>query len=211
MINKYGFLVASVLLLYASFVQAAPFEFFDQQSERNLKIVEGLADDWSIVKQFCNSFFAVAYSAIPQEEREFETVEALVNQKFLDHYPRIFDQQQYKFFLVKDNDNIIGYTIFDVIDDCVYEIETQADINTYSINSLMTGLAQFISKHIAPQAKYFVGATRKSVPMYGYLLELCGFKLSDKLHPSIAHSAQYYGDTSRGDVAKYYQGYEREL
>lgn len=209
--KKYSLILASFLTLGIGVAQAALFEFKEQKTGHMLSIEQGSNDEFVYAKMFALNFFKDSYSQIPQDQREFESVEDFINQKFSDHNPRIFEHKKYSFFIVRDGGNIIGYSIFDVIDNDVYTIETQADFATYGCISLMEGLARFIKEVLAPQAKYFIQAARKAVPLYGQILEMCGSVKCDTLHPSIANPAEYYGDENRKNIAQYYQAYKLKL
>lgn len=209
--KRFGLMIAGILILGVGFVQASLFEFTEQKTGHTLSIDQGSVADFAYAKMFALNFFKDSYSQIPQNQREFETVEEFINQKFSDHDSHIFEKNKYSFFIVRDGDALIGYTIFDVIDDAVYSIETQADFMTYSCTSLMAALAQFIKEVFAPQSIYFIQAARTAVPLYGQILEMCGSVKCDTLHPSLANPAEYYGQENRKNVSQYYQAYKLKL
>ncbi len=207
MMNKLGF-GSAVLSILMSCPLIAAFQFNDFNTNRTLAIVPGTAQDWETAKDFCLQFFKPVYDKIPADQKEFSTTEDWVNQKFSDHYPRVFVDKKYTFFVLKDAGEFVGYSIFDVIDGVVFSIETQANLATYSFPSLVEGLAKFIKKELAPNAQYFIAAARKAVPAYGQLFSVCNFRVGDRLHPSLANPSEYYGDASRpSSLAEYYQGY----
>jgi hypothetical protein len=209
--NRLRFCAIFVSILMTSPL-VATFQFEDLKTKRTLSLVPGTLQDWEIAKAFCLKFFKNIYDQIPANLKEFSTTEDLVNQKFLDHYIRVFVDKKYTFFVLKDAGEFVGYSIFDVIDGVVFSIETQANLVKYSFPSLVEGLAKFIKKELAPNAQYFVAAARKAVPAYGQLFSVCNFREGDRLHPSLANPSEYYSDASRpSSLAEYYQGYQLNL
>lgn len=188
-----GLLLMSMNVAYCDFTEHT---FIDEKTYHTLSINQGTEDDFDWAKAFCIQFFSPVYKAIPldQDQQAHGSYEAFIDAKFKDHYSKIFNEKKYTFFIVRDcvEDKAIGYTIFDAIDGVVYSIETQADITTYSIASLMTGLAHFIKNQVAPDAKSFVSAVRRAMPQFVEVLKLCGFvEGADKsLHLTL--SPEYY-------------------
>lgn len=210
--NRLGFCSVIVSILMTCPL-VAMFQFDDLNTKRTLSVVPGTLQDWDIAKEFCLNFFKATYDQIPPDQKEFSTIEELINKKFSKHYQRVFVDKKYTFFVLKDEDTFVGYSIFDVIDRDVFVIEAQANIVRYSFHSLLEGLSRFVKKEFAPDSQCFLWAARKILTeTYWPLFRDCKFNLVDNLHPNLATPRDYYGDPSWPiSLAEYYQGYELNL
>ncbi len=190
--KKYSLIGAVFFALSISFAQAEIFKFTDEKTQDTLSVCQGSENDWETVKACYLNFHKPQYDAIPADKREFSTIEELVDEKFSDHYKCLFIDQKYSFFLIKNVDKFVGYIILDRIGDSVYSIESQGDLNLYSIQSIVKGFTQFIKQKFAPDAQYFMNTARKAVPLYAQILTACGFEKVETLHPSLANVAELY-------------------
>gem|GEM_PF-6260288 len=192
-----GLLLLSVNLAYGF----DEYSFFEKKTGHILSIRKGSAENLEWAKVFCKEFFKAAGGGevkLDADQQVFGTYDAFIDAKFEGcetleaHRSKIFNEEKYTFFIVEDSEtsNLIGYTIFHQISDHIYSIETQADIKTYDIKSLMHHLALFIKNQVAPDAEFWVSAVRKSMPSFVGILKGCGFGDSDLLHPTL--SPEYY-------------------
>lgn len=179
--NKYFFSIVCLFALSVGFAQAT-FEFTDEKTQNKLSVISGTKADWETSKQFYINFHKPQYNQIPFEQRKFETIEDLAERVFSDHYTHVFDNHEYQYYVIKDGEKYVGHFIIHIIDNDVYSIETQADIQTYSIKCLLHGFVQFIKQEAAPHAKSFIATARKAVPVYEQLIMGCGFTKTDKIH-----------------------------
>lgn len=191
-----GLLLVSASVVFCDFVE---YSFIDENTRRILSITQGTAEDFQWAKGFCLQFFKPSYDKIPldADQQAYGSYEAYIDATFAGHLSNIFTYGSYRFFTVKDGSKNIGYTIVDVNKDRVYSIETQADIKTYSINSLMNGLAYFIKNKVAHDARYFISAVRKTTPEFVQALESCNFINNEKEQPHPTLSSEYYQALTR--------------
>lgn len=196
---KFVHAIAVSLLLVSVNVVRGDFDehtFIDEKTGHTLSINQGTEEEFEWAKSFCIQFFSPTYKTISldSDQQAHGSYEAFIDAKFAGHHSKIFDEKKYTFFIVRDcvENKAIGYTIFDVVEGIVYSIETQAAITTYSIQSLMTGLAYFIKNQVAPDAEYFISAVRRAMPQFVEVLKSCDFVegADQSLHPTL--SCQYY-------------------
>ncbi len=184
------------IFLMISYSVLATHTFVDERTGHVLAIKPATEEDLKWAQEFCIEFFKPIYKNITLDDDQLAhgSYEAFVENNFNNHYRNIFILNKYKFFVVEDcnNKKNIGYTIVSVDKDKIYSIETQALIENYSIQSLMSGLSNFINNEIEPKASCFISAVRKKMRPFIELLKTCDFEEieSSWLHSSM--STQYY-------------------
>lgn len=195
-----AFFKMSCLIIVLSVGHAASdnlAEYYDRATGHTLIVRQGSGEqDRADAIQFNKDFFGSSYAAIPKEDREFESLDELVDKKFELHAPFI-DNNTYKFIIVenKESQKMVGYALFDISEDGkkVAFIECQANIFTYAITGLMPFMVGVIKTHYAPEVTEIYSMVRKAVPQYVAILKQCGYVPCDVLHASITDPAEYYG------------------